>query len=93
MKESTVVHFSFTVTTKKPSNVRTRPKIEKRKIKNKPETKPKQRYLWKRKDYSDFPRACFGTQLPLNFLSNRKVAKPQGRRGRRESYTVNLFWP
>lgn len=59
MKESTAAHFSFIVTTKKSSNVRTRPEIEKKKTKTKTKTKPKQRYLWKRKDYSDFPRACF----------------------------------
>lgn len=40
MKESTAAHFSFIVTTKKSSNVRTRPEIEKKKQKQKP--KPNQ---------------------------------------------------
>lgn len=93
----TAMYLSFIVTTKKSSNTRTRPELVcwffvfsffvflifffNRDI------------FGKEKDYFDFPRACFGTQLPPNFLNNRKVPKPQGRRGRRESYIANLFWP
>lgn len=39
----------------------------------------------------DYPSVCFGTQPSLNFLSNRKEAKPEASKWIRESFTINPF--
>lgn len=84
VKRKVAVHLSHTIAAERPSKLRIR--LEKKKV-----------ILFSlnmdifEKKGLDYPSVCFGTQPPLNFLSNRKEAKPEASKWIRGSCTINPF--